>query len=356
MNKYGLLKDSIIVVFLIISIILNYYCHFILKIEILYSHFFYIPIILASLWWHRKGFIIAIVIGIIYLSFHFYAPFSNLSWYYMNHIIRVLLLCIVSIVIGEISYRRIKAENEIKKNARELEKALASLKELDRTKSVFISIAAHELRTPLQPIRVYFDLMMNDRLGKFSDEEKMKLIYIDRSLRRLVQIISTLLDLSAIEEGKYRIHIEKKNIQKIINNSINDMKPLIDGKKISVTSDVPKLFVRCDPLAIDRVLKNLISNAIKYNRKRGKIEIKVWDEKKDIHVCVKDTGIGIRKQDFDGIFKRFYIIDNKLARDSERLGIGLFVTKHIIELHNGKIWVESVKGKGSTFHFTIPKV
>ncbi len=349
------IKKIIIGLLLILCVTVNYYCHFILRIEILYSHIFYIPIILASLWWHRKGVIIALFLAIIYLAIGFYAPISSSYPFHIDNIIRALMFCLVGFVIGEISYSRIKAEEKVKERTSELEKTYSDLKKLDNMKSVFISIAAHELRTPLQPIQIYLDLMKKNRLGKFTNEEKKKLKYIGRSVNRLVLIISKLLDLTAIEEGKYRIHIEDVNLKKLVHKSISDMKPLIDEKKIIIISNIPELMVKCDPLAIDRVLKNLISNAVKYNKENGKIEIKAMDEKQYIQVLVKDTGIGIEKQDLDRIFERFYIIDDTLAREGERLGIGLFITKYILELHKGKIWVESQKGKGSTFQFTLPK-
>ena len=94
---------------------------------------------------------------------------------------------------------------------------------------------------------------------------------------------------------------------------------------------------------------------MKYNKEKGKIEIGALDEKSNIHVFVNDTGIGISKKDFNRIFERFYIVDSKFSRENERLGIGLFITKNILELHKGKIWVESRIGKGSTFHFMLPK-
>jgi len=347
-------KNIIISILLFLCIFINIFSHFILRIEILYSHIFYVPIILASMWWNRKGIIVAIFLTIIYLGIQFFAPLSNSYPYPLDHIIRGLMFCIVSFVIGELSYSRIKAEEKLTDRTKELEKAYAGLKELDKTKSIFISIAAHELRTPLQPIQIYLDLMMRKRLGKFTQEEEKKLAHIDVSLKRLVQIISTLLDLSAIEEGKYKIRLEKVNLKKLILKAINDIRPIIDEKKINLSTNVPSINIFCDPLAIDRVIKNLISNAVKYNKEKGKIEIIAVSKKNHIHVSVKDTGIGIDEKDFDHIFERFYIIDDTLARESDRLGIGLFITKYIIEHHKGKIWVESKKGKGSTFHFTIP--
>ena len=356
MGKKNLFKITIIGLLLVICIVINIYFHFILRIEILYSHIFYVPIILASLWWGRKGIFVAIFLTSIYLGIQVYSPLSNFRPYPLDHIIRGLMFCIVSFVIGELSDSRIKAEEKLMDRTKELEKAYAGLKELDKTKSIFISIAAHELRTPLQPIQIYLDLMMKKRLGKFTPEEEKKLAHIDVSLKRLVQIISTLLDLSAIEEGKYKIRIEKVNLQKLILKAINDIRPIIDEKSINISTNVPSITINCDPLAIDRVVKNLISNAVKYNKEKGKIEITATSKNKQVHVWVKDTGIGIDEKDFDHIFERFYIIDDSLARETERLGIGLFITKYIIELHKGKIWVESKKGQGSTFHFILPNL
>ena len=347
------LKNGIIIILIILCINITFICHFILKIEIIYSHFFYLPIILSGLWWNRKGILTAVFLSMIYLIFHLISPISDTDPYPIDVILRACMFCIVGFVIGVVSERRLRAENRIMEITKELKIAYDSLKKIDKTKSTFISIAAHELRTPLQPIRIYADLMLRDKFGKFTTEEKKKLNYFINGVQRFVQIISQLLDLSALEKGKFKLYITNVNFQNLIDRVIKDMKPLSEQKNISITSEVPSIDIKCDPLAIEQVLENLISNAIKYNYENGKIKITSTIENDIIHVKVKDTGIGIDKNDQTRIFERFYIIDNKYSRNSERLGIGLFIVKSIIELHDGKVWVESKKGKGSVFHFTL---
>ncbi len=231
-------------------------------------------------------------------------------------------------------------------------------KELDRMKSAFVANVTHELRTPLIAIEKSIALILSKATGPVSKDQEQFLSIVDRNVKRLGHLINDLLDLSKLESGKLLLQWEPSSIEQIINESAESFSTWARTKLISIEKnvqrDIPVLHI--DPHRIIQVLNNLIGNALKFTPNNGKItiEAQVRNDMGVVEVGVADTGIGISEEDLAKIFDRFYQVGERVSTDVSGTGIGLTVAKEIVELHRGRIWVESKKGYGTKFIFTLP--
>jgi PAS domain S-box-containing protein len=233
------------------------------------------------------------------------------------------------------------------------------LAEANKMKSEFIDVVSHELKTPLTAIMLYLEMMEMGRYGELTDEQEEKIGLLQASAKRLQEIIDRTLFISKIRKRKLEIKKVKTSMVELINEVVTQLQPLWDAKKQHIDVQKPYKFplVEMDKNQIWKVVTALLDNAIKYSADETRITVKLYDREEDVEVAVMDEGAGIRKKEWKNIFKEFYIIqpDTADARMDGRTGMGLFIAKGIVEEHGGKIWVESVYGLGSTFHFTIPK-
>jgi PAS domain S-box-containing protein len=231
-------------------------------------------------------------------------------------------------------------------------------KELDLMKTNFIASVSHELRTPLVAIEKSLALILTGTTGAVSEQQGQFLNIAERNLKRLSRLINDLLDLSKLEAGKMGLKPQIRSIAAIINESVESFKSWADAKMITfkqdIMNDMPK--VNIDPDRITQVLSNLIGNAIKFTPNNGVITIEaVLSAGPDsILVTVADNGIGINKESLGKVFDKFYQAGERVPTDIAGTGIGLSIAKEIIELHGGKIWVESQEGKGTKFIFSLP--
>ncbi|MFN3412407.1 MAG: GAF domain-containing sensor histidine kinase, partial [Exilispira sp.] len=225
-------------------------------------------------------------------------------------------------------------------------------------KTQFLSNMSHELRTPLNSI-INFSYLIQRTLpeSNYPDEFDM-LKRIEESGRYLLTLINDILDLAKIEAGKMEIYKEFFDISEILGSILSHTQILINHKPITLMTDIdPNLsLIFADKTRLRQILINLLSNAAKFT-KEGYIKLKIKYQNKDnILFCVEDTGIGIKKEDIEKAFKEFIQIDGGTDREVKGTGLGLPITKKFIELHGGKIWVESEYGKGSKFFFTLPYI
>jgi PAS domain S-box-containing protein len=229
-------------------------------------------------------------------------------------------------------------------------------KELDRMKSQFIASVSHELRTPLVAIEKSISLLLNKEAGPISKTQEEFLSIAERNLKRLSQLINDLLDLSKLEAGRMRLEKKPSSIEKIIEECIQTFLTWANAKSIKIEKKIqPNLpLVNIDPIRINQVLTNLIGNAIKFTPKNGRITVEAIFGSEEIRVSVADTGIGIPKEALDKIFDKFYQVHERTHTDISGTGLGLSIAKEIVQLHGGKIWAESEKGKGAKFTFTLP--
>jgi PAS domain S-box-containing protein len=215
-------------------------------------------------------------------------------------------------------------------------------------KDEFISIASHELKTPLTSIKAYVQL-----IEQTSNHQEIKTYATKASLHaeKLSALVTDLLDVSKIQAGKLDIKLSKFNLLDLINETIESLG--ISGFKHKIKQiGNASIQLKADRRRIEQVLQNFLSNAIKYSPDSNEVLLQINQENEQLKISVTDFGIGIPSDKVEQVFERFYRVTTK--RKFKGLGLGLFISKEIINLHQGKIWVESEEGKGSTFHFTLP--
>jgi len=230
-------------------------------------------------------------------------------------------------------------------------------REVDQMKSEFVSIASHQLRTPLAGIKWNTEILMDGVLGKLTNEQLEFIEKIKTSNERLIKLVNELLDISHIETGrKFEIRRRKSSITKIVREILNEQVALITSRKIKVFNKINKnLKLSIDRAKIKQVFQNLIENALKYsqeNNARVTIDSKI--QKNEIIFSVADNGIGIPEHQQDKIFEKFFRADNAITVQAEGSGLGLYAARAITEAHQGKMWLESNK-HGSVFYFSLPK-
>jgi two-component system phosphate regulon sensor histidine kinase PhoR len=224
---------------------------------------------------------------------------------------------------------------------------------LERVRRDFVANVSHELRTPLASVRLLIETLLNGAL----DEPEMAARMLNQMLGEvdsITQLAQELLDLSMIESGQVPMQVTRVDLHEIVDEQIIHYEALTQQKNLTVEDAVPiGLMVEVDRKMIGRVLGNLIHNAIKFTPAAGQIAIGAAAADDKIKVSVTDSGAGIPAEDLPRIFERFYKVDR--ARGKSGTGLGLAIARHVVEAHGGRIWAESVEGKGATFYFTLPK-
>jgi two-component system phosphate regulon sensor histidine kinase PhoR len=230
---------------------------------------------------------------------------------------------------------------------------LTDLRRLELVRRDFVANVSHELRTPLTSVKAMAETLID---GALHDPEVAQhfLDTIIRESDRLVRLSADLLDLSRVESKP--VTKEPNDLSKLANDVSRRFVAQADEAEIKLTLEVaPALIAPCDLDEIAQVLVNLIDNAIKYTPRGGNVWVTAKDEPSDVVFSVRDTGIGILRQDIPRLFERFYRADKARSRASGGTGLGLSIVKHIVERHGGNVWVESEYNQGSTFAFSIPK-
>ncbi len=252
---------------------------------------------------------------------------------------------------------RQELESKIQDRTKQLASALEDVRNISKMKSDFISAVSHELRTPLTSIKGYASLLMTGKIGTVSPEVKDRIAKINKHSDSLVKMINDLLDISRIESGRVEMHFTPINIVALIENVRDLLTPQMKEKNIQFISQVvpnlPSLMV--DKSQFERVFINLVGNAIKFTPTDiGKITVSANQEKDAIIFSVSDNGIGIKDNDLNKLFDEFYRVENEINQQVKGTGLGLSLARKIVEAHQGKIWVNSKVGEGTTFSFSIP--
>jgi PAS domain S-box-containing protein len=228
--------------------------------------------------------------------------------------------------------------------------------EIDRMKSEFISLASHQLRTPLSAIKTYSHMLLEGFMGKLNKDQNQALESIVDASDRMVQLTDTLLNITRIESGSITISKSKVNLRAVAEKVIHEQ--LLDAQSknivISIESPDKPAIVNTDKFIVKEILTNIISNAIKYTPEKGKIILAIKPKKDEILCSVSDNGIGIPKAHQDQIFNKFYRAPNVLGRDTTGTGLGLYLIKSLAERLDIPISFESTENKGTTFYFSLP--
>ncbi len=229
---------------------------------------------------------------------------------------------------------------------------------VDQMKTEFVSTVSHELRTPLTSIKGYVDLVVDGEAGEINETQRGFLGIVQSNTDRLVGLINDLLDISRIEAGGLQLNITTVPLDQVIREVAVSLHNQIEEKELSLELALPQepIQVRADRARITQVLTNLLSNAYKFTPEGGKISVSAKVTDSQVQVEVADTGTGISAQNQKRLFTKFFRVDSSTTQEVGGSGLGLTITKSIVEMHGGKIWVESEIGKGSTFSFTLPAV
>ncbi len=256
---------------------------------------------------------------------------------------------LIQSVIREIHYRE------------RLQKANKELKKLDRAKSEFISIASHQLRTPLGVVKGYVSMLSEGTYGNLPPRTQKPIRNVYRANERLIKLVNDLLSLSRIESGKIEIKLEKASLQKIISNLVEGLKTQADSKNIYLRFDKPKVSlpnISIDEAKIKEIISNLIDNAIKYTTNGGiTVTLKKQKLKKQEKAIIeiKDTGLGMTKKEMSKIFESFSRGTAGVKLYAGGAGLGLYIAKKFANMHGGNIKaISEGKGKGSTFYIELP--
>ena len=234
-----------------------------------------------------------------------------------------------------------------------LQKAYEQLNRVDQIKSNFIAIASHELRTPLGVIMGYAAMLKEDAQNPETSEHLDKVL---GSALRLRDLIDDMVNVQHIEEGKARLSLTVFTLQEMVSQVVRDLRDLYLAKGQEVLISLPDeaLTVKADRTKVALVLNNLLTNAIKFTNPSGRIMVTAERHNNTVQAHVADTGIGIPAREVEHIFDRFYQVEPHLTRMHGGLGLGLAIAKGMVELHGGKMWVESIEGLGSRFSFSLP--
>lgn len=232
----------------------------------------------------------------------------------------------------------------------DVKKTNEKIKEAEELKSKFISHVSHELRTPINSILGFSEILSAGFVGQLNAKQKEYIEDIKLSSLRLLEMVNDVLDMSKIEAGAIRLNLRKFNIEPCINEVLNIISPLLQKKQIELQKEVSDFVVNADYQKLQQILFNLLSNAIKYTPEHGLVKISCKKNKEKTIISVEDNGVGIAKSDIAKIFDRFEQVG---MPENNSTGLGLAIVKEFVNLHKGKISVESEIGKGSKFILEI---
>ena len=231
------------------------------------------------------------------------------------------------------------------------------LAEASRLKSEFVSIASHQLRTPLTGIKWAISLIMSEKTEHLNREQLERLETIKESNQRMINLVNDLLNVSRVEEGRLGLKPEKISLDKLLQDLVEEYSLVAKAKNVKMFLEIEKKLplISIDPQGMKLVLHNLIDNAIRYTRGESKVKIKLSKEKRNLIRCeVEDNGVGIPQEDQKKIFQKFFRSQNVMKYQTEGTGLGLFIAKAIIKASKGNIGFRSQEGKGSTFWIELP--
>jgi signal transduction histidine kinase len=264
----------------------------------------------------------------------------------------------VTAIIRDISERK-ESEDRVRAiqaaNTRELEVRNRQIEEANRHKSEFLAHMSHELRTPLHTVIGFSELLAEETKGPLNDQQRRFVSHIHKDSQHLLSLINDILDLSKIEAGKVQLRKEALDVGAVLEDVLSSIRRPELQKSVEIGTNVSgTLTVDADRVRLKQILYNLLSNAVKFTPPGGHIQIDAAAVAGAAQISVHDTGIGIAPEDRDAVFETFHQAGTAAAGLREGTGLGLPITKRLVEQHGGRIWLESEIGAGSRFTFTIP--
>jgi signal transduction histidine kinase len=245
-----------------------------------------------------------------------------------------------------------EVDRKVRRRTKQFQKAKEEAERANQMKSIFLASMSHELRTPLNSIIGFTGIILQGFAGELNDEQKKQLEMSYGSAKHLLSLINDLLDISKIESGELKPDIEEFNIAKVGIEIRDSLVYKAEEKELELICNIPDINIFSDKRRFEQILLNLVNNALKFTEK-GKVEVKAVKKDKNIEVIVNDTGIGIKKEDFNKLFQPFVQLEYTIT-EGAGTGLGLYLTKNLVQLLKGRIKMESKYGKGSTFTFILP--
>jgi signal transduction histidine kinase len=256
---------------------------------------------------------------------------------------------------AELRLRAERMEAEILQRSRDLQEKNEELAQASRIKDQFLSNMSHELRTPLHTIIGFSELLAEELDGKLDSAHRRFLDNIHQDGMHLLQLVNSILDLSKIESGRLELHRETWELNAILDEVLSSVRPVCLAKQIEIQVAAPaRIPVFADRVRFKQIAYNLLSNAVKFSPPRGAVQVSAALRESFAEISVKDSGAGIDPGDQPFIFDKFYQARALSAGISQGTGLGLTISKELVEQHGGRLWFESIPGQGSCFTFTIP--
>lgn len=228
--------------------------------------------------------------------------------------------------------------------------------EIDRAKTEFVSLASHQLRTPLTAMRWYIELILKGTMGSLTSEQRAGLEEVLASNLNMIELVGALLSVARIEIGTLTIAPALSNIEELARSVVAELKPEITEKRLHLKEEydpsIPSMLL--DPDLTRIIFQNLLTNAVKYTPKGGNVSLKLQHRGHFIHIEIADTGYGVPKRQQQQLFTKLFRADNVRQRDTNGTGLGLYIVKSIVENSKGKIWFESEEDRGTTFYVRLP--
>lgn len=229
-------------------------------------------------------------------------------------------------------------------------------KDVDRAKTEFVSLASHQLRTPLSAIRWYSEMLLSKYVGELNEKQRQYVKEIYSGNLRMVELVNALLNVSRIDLGTFAVEPEPVNLVEICDSVIMELTPGINERKQTIEriySSAPGTYI-ADPKLIRIVFQNFLSNAVKYTQPEGHVAVEIATKENNLYIRVTDNGYGIPKAQHSKIFEKLFRADNVRQKDTEGTGLGMYIVKAIVESSGGKIWFDSEENQGTTFHVLLP--
>lgn len=315
------------------------------------------------------------LVGMVILEYHGILPhastfvvaqplFLNKVYIFMVSLTMVCLMGISSYRSGyvvrslqTVELELLKANQELARLNKIYSQVNRRLKEVDQMKTEFISVASHQMRTPLSATKWVLRMILDGDMGPLNPQQEDLLNKGYQTNERMIALINDLLNVSRIEEGRFQYRFVHTSLSELLENVIQEMVSTIKKKDIQFeykrpSHPLPMVYI--DPQKMRLVLQNLIDNAVKYTPQGGRVTVSTRADNRQVTFSVSDTGVGIPAREQSRIFSKFFRADNVIRMQTDGSGLGLFIVRNIVENHHGSVWFDSVEGKGSTFYFALP--
>jgi len=278
---------------------------------------------------------------------------SALIWPVLHIPLQAVFLALAALALG-LPVLRYELFSPLAALHAELARKNASLLEASRLKSQFLATMSHELRTPLNSIIGYAQLVVNGAYGPLNDTQRDRLEKVIRNGHTLLNLINDVLDLNRIEMGRLTLERQPLDVAEVLGSALEVIEPLATGKGLRLSRDItPTPPILADPVRARQIVTNILANAIKFTAEGG-VSVRARPEGDFARLEIADTGIGIPPDQYDTVFAEFRQVDNSSTREYEGTGLGMAITKRLVELHGGRIWLSSAPGEGTTVYVTLP--